>query len=150
MNKVKLTEQILLEEIKELVDNTILYPNRIILDLLLKLPSIFKEKINEMDIPLETKKYYHRIIDNPDLLNEDNDSKSNKSIKSDKKVKEENKRVTTFNITDFINFTKTQNKPKIKYNDEKLYNKEFPKYSSLNTTLFNYNFKKLESKIMFY
>lgn len=151
MNKIKLTEQILLEDIKELIDNIISNPNHTILKLLLDLPQTLKDKINQIDIPDNTKKYYHRIIDNPELLNEENEeNQSKKSIKSDKSQKIIVKsKDNSFDILKFINSHKSE-KPKINYKDEKIYNKVFPEYSSLNVKLLNSNFNNLSKKIMYY
>jgi len=132
--RVSIREHLELDNIKELIDNIISHPNRVIINEILKLSKCIKTNIDKLDISELQKEYYKKIIINPEILEED--TKKEDKIKVDED-------------TSFSFFTIPDRKP-VNYEDPKLIKKEFPKYISLNTKKYNTNFRKLSGKILFY
>ena len=134
---LSIREHLELDNIKELIDNIINKPNRVIINEILKLSKCMKDNIDNLDISKLQKKYYKNVIVNPEILEEEKEE--------EKEEKEEEKEDDT--VFSFVNFP-----PKRVFNfeDPKLIKKDFPKYKILNTIRYNSYFRKVSGKILFY
>ena len=141
MDKVTFAEKLELEDIKELVENIILHPNRFMIEELLKFKEIYKENINRKEISKKQKKYYCNIIDNPELLNEDEQDKI--SIQSD---------IPNFIdepiLSGLVTFNTQENT--LSEMDKRLLSSDYPNYPCIDVSNVNNNFKLLANKIAYY
>lgn len=142
MNKLTFSDRLQLEDIKDLVENIIIYPNRFIIEELLKFKDVFKKIINKKDISDLHKKYYCNIIDNPELLNED----STPTIKDNLPEFIDNEDIDNNIFSKLI----TLPQPSLTENDKKLINMDYPNYPCINKALINKNFYMLANKIAYY
>ena len=141
MDKLTFTERLQLEDIKELVENIILHPNRFMIEELLKFKKIYKNNINSKDISSKQKQYYYNIIENPELLN--NDEEENTSdIPEFIESKEENTFMPELITVPF--------ETKLSESDKKLINMDYPTYPCINKQLINNNFYLLANKLAYY
>lgn len=146
MDKIKFSERLELQELKELIDNIYIYPNRAIIETLLKFKQILKNHINkDVSFSEDQIKYYSNIIDNPELLHKDEDD--------EKEKKEEEKTYEfTFLDDDDDEYKLRRFIPEVTVNEaeKKLINKDYPDYPCINSILVNKNFMLLANKLSFY
>lgn len=135
LTNISIKEHIILDNIKDLIDNLKKNPNRILINQLLQVNNMIKKNIDNLDISEKHKKYYENIILNSELLNDDkSDDKSDFSVFS-----------TQSNPTEF-----TFKNPLVNYEDPNLIKKHFSYYPALDCAKLNDNFYKITSKLIFY
>ncbi|ADO67241.1 hypothetical protein crov208 [Cafeteria roenbergensis virus] len=68
LTSISIKEHASLDNIKELIENIIANPNRLIVSELLKIMDLLKKNIDNLDISHQQKIYYKNIIDNSELF----------------------------------------------------------------------------------
>ena len=161
MDKISFVERIELNELKELVNNMYICPNRAIIEILLNYKKTLKTQIKKEDFSLKQKEYYCNIIENPELLIKDDDDETKDNTfqfgflndEEDDNNEDLGYYLKYFNDDDNdedSQLTKFET-PKFKKDDvKKLLNLDFPDYPCIEKHLVNKNFSLLANKLAYY
>lgn len=141
LSSISIREHLELDNIKELIDNIVSHPNRVIINEILKLGKNLQLNIEKLDISRKQKDYYKNIIENSDLLEELQPKDDNDDEEEDDKEDNQDQ------VFSYVTFPA---KKTIKFEDPNLVSKTFPRYKILNTEKYNSNLRKLTGKILFY